>query len=200
MLVGARLVTVFPALRTITGNGHDMTGAYLVRPLAYGQIPQAFPLVSLLDVALTMGQWQDYAGALIERNGCQSGARVAGAPEASGAFPGRHPHALDPERAGAHLRRIRILAETRPAPRACHGDRELRGRRCHRHAARGPGPARRPGGPGPGAGLQLHRRQPAQSDDPAASARRAGGYGGLFKATGFQGDYMRRRKCFTEPG
>ncbi len=33
-----------------------MTGAYLVRPLALDQIPQALPLVSMLDAALTMVQ------------------------------------------------------------------------------------------------------------------------------------------------
>ena len=32
-----------------------MTGSYLVRPLALKQIPQAFPLVSMLDTELTMG-------------------------------------------------------------------------------------------------------------------------------------------------
>ncbi len=71
-----------------------MTGAYLVRPLAYGQIPQAFPLVSMLDTALTMAQWQDYAGAMIpppgDRNGRQTDVSRAGVSVPGGPREGRH--------------------------------------------------------------------------------------------------------------
>ncbi len=43
-----------------------MAGAYLVRPLARDQIPQAFPLVSMFDAALTIEQWLGYVSALTE--------------------------------------------------------------------------------------------------------------------------------------
>ncbi len=43
-----------------------MAGSYLVRPLARDQIPQAFPLVSMFDAALTMERWLGYASALTE--------------------------------------------------------------------------------------------------------------------------------------
>ncbi len=58
-----------------------MTGAYLVRPLALDRISQAFPLVSMLDAALTMAQWHDDAGAMIaptgDRNGRQTDVPLA---------------------------------------------------------------------------------------------------------------------------
>ena len=77
-----------PGLKATTGNVHDMTGAYLVRPLALDQIPQAYPRVSMLDIALTMEQWQDYGGAMIQPAGDRSGRRadvsVAGGPGVRG--------------------------------------------------------------------------------------------------------------------
>jgi len=176
-----------------------MTGAYLVRPLAYGQIPQAFPLVSLLDVALTMGQWQDYAGALIERIGRKSDTQVAAEPEDSGAFPGRH-RMLSVQSAQGHiygvsaywlkpdLRRERVMeienfavvdvTGTRRAARVLLDGLEALAREqdcsCIVVSLINPMIRRR-----------LRDEQEATAD--------------LFKATGFQGDYMRMRKCFKEP-
>ena len=177
-----------------------MTGAYLVRPLAYGQIPQAFPLVSLLDVALTMGQWQDYAGALIERTGCNSDAQVAGGHEASGGFPGRqrmlsvqseqgHIYGISAYWLKPDLRRERVMeienfavidvTGTRRAARVLLDGLEALARAldcsCIVVSLLNPMIRRR-----------LRDEQEATAD--------------LFKATGFQGDYMRMRKCFTEPG
>ena len=88
MLAGAVLDTVVPGPKVTVGNEHDMTGAYLVRPLALNQIPQALPLVSMLDAAPTMAQWQDDAGAMIrstgDRNGRQADVSVAGGPVTDG--------------------------------------------------------------------------------------------------------------------
>ena len=176
-----------------------MTGAYLVRPLAYGQIPQAFPLVSLLDVALTIGQWQDYAGALIEQVDRKSDAQAAGGPEPSDTFSGRH-RMLSVQSEQGHiygvsaywlkpdLRRERVMeienfavidvTGTRRAARVLLDGLEALAREqdcsCIVVSLLNPMIRRR-----------LRDEQEATAD--------------LFKATGFQGDYLRLRKCFKEP-
>jgi hypothetical protein len=42
-----------------------MSDPYVVRALAPDQIPQAYPLVAIVEPTLTAEQWSDYAGALI---------------------------------------------------------------------------------------------------------------------------------------
>ena len=179
-----------------------MTGAYLVRPLAYGQIPQAFPLVSMLDMALTMEQWQDYAGAMIrtpgERNGHASmvGGPVAAGPETPGG-PQEGRSMLSVQSGQGHiygvsaywlkpdLRRERVMeienfavvdvTGTRRAARVLLDGLEALAREqgcsCIVISLLNPMIRRR-----------LRDEQEATVD--------------LFKATGFQGDYMRLRKCF----
>ncbi len=196
-----------------------MTGAYLVRPLAYGQIPQAFPLVSMLDMALTMEQWQDYASAMIQstddRNGqrpdicmasgLKAGGPVAGGPGAGGMeAPLTGPHEghrmLSVQSGQGHiygvsaywlkpdLRRERVMeienfavvdvTGTRRAARVLLDGLEALAREqgcsCIVISLLNPMIRRR-----------LRDEQEATVD--------------LFKATGFQGDYMRLRKCFEAP-
>jgi hypothetical protein len=191
----------------------DMTGAYLVRPLAYGQIPQAFPLVSMLDMALTMEQWQDYAGAMIQppndRNGHRMDASMASGPVVGGPAAGGPevpcgPHEgrsmLSVQSGQGHiygvsaywlkpdLRRERVMeienfavvdvTGTRRAARVLLDGLEALAREqgcsCIVISLLNPMIRRR-----------LRDEQEATVD--------------LFKATGFQGDYMRLRKCFEGP-
>jgi hypothetical protein len=172
-----------------------MTGAYLVRPLAYGQIPQAFPLVSMLDMALTIEQWQDYAGAMIQkpgdRNGHrtevlddpQEGHRMLSVQSAQGHIYGVSAYWLKPD-----LRRERVMeienfavvdvTGTRRAARVLLDGLEALARKqgcsCIVIGLLNPMIRRR-----------LRDEQEATVD--------------LFKATGFQGDFMRLRKCFVGP-
>ncbi len=174
-----------------------MTGAYLVRPLALDQIPQAFPLVSMLDTALTMAQWQDYAGAMIpptgERNGRRADVSEVGGPReghhmlsvqsGQGHIYGVSAYWLKPD-----LRRERVMeienfavvdvTGTRRAARVLLDGLEALAREqdcsCIVIGLLNPMIRRR-----------LRDEQEATVD--------------LFKATGFQGDYMRLRKCFQEP-
>ncbi len=180
-----------------------MTGAYLVRPLAYGQIPQAFPLVSMLDMALTMGQWQDYAGAMIQppggTNGHREGAGVAAGTEVL-VGPHEGHHMLSVQSGQGHiygvsaywlkpdLRRERVMeienfavidvTGTRRAARVLLDGLEALAREqncsCIVIGLLNPMIRRR-----------LRDEQEATVD--------------LFKATGFQGDFMRLRKCFEAP-
>ncbi len=195
-----------------------MTGAYLVRPLTYGQIPQAFPLVSMLDMALTMEQWQDYAAAMIQpagegnghrpdafmANGLMAGGPGAGGPVAGGTEILAGPHEghrmLSVQSGQGHiygvsaywlkpdLRRERVMeienfavvdvTGTRRAARVLLDGLEALAREQHCSciviSLLNPMIRRR-----------LRDEQEATVD--------------LFKATGFQGDYMRLRKCFEEP-
>ena len=180
-----------------------MTGAYLVTPLVYGQIPQAFPLVSMLDIALTMEQWQDYAGAMIPPPGGPNGRRMdAGVPGRTEALVGPHEghRMLSVQSEQGHiygvsaywlkpdLRRERVMeienfavidvTGTRRAARVLLDGLEALAREqncsCIVIGLLNPMIRRR-----------LRDEQEATVD--------------LFKATGFQGDYMRLRKCFEEP-
>lgn len=184
-------------------NGHDMTGAYLVRPLEQDQIPQAFPLVSMLDVALTMEQWQDYAAALIQPAGMREVRRrdagAAGRPEVPDApHEGHRMLSVQSEQGHIYgvsaywlkpdLRRERVMeienfavvdvTGTRRAARVLLDGLEALAREwdcsCIVISLLNPMIRRR-----------LRDEQEATVD--------------LFKATGFQGDYMRLRKCFEEP-
>ena len=173
-----------------------MTGAYLVRPLAHGQIPQAFPLVSMLDMALTMEQWQDYAGAMIpppgERNGrtdtpmagrFHEGHGMLSVQSGQGHIYGVSAYCLKPD-----LRRERVMeienfavvdvTGTRRAARVLLDGLEAlaRERNCSCIVIGLLNPMIR---------RRLRDEQEATVD--------------LFKATGFRGDYMRLRKCFEEP-
>ncbi len=178
-----------------------MTGAYLVRPLAHGQIPQAFPLVSMLDMALTMEQWQDYAAAMIpppgERNGARNGRRTEAA-MAGRPHEGRHMLSVQSGQGHIYgvsaywlkpdLRRERVMeienfavvdvTGTRRAARVLLDGLEALAREqdcsCIVIGLLNPMIRRR-----------LRDEQEATVD--------------LFKATGFQGDYMRLRKCFEAP-
>ncbi len=180
-----------------------MTGAYLVKPLAYGQIPQAFPLVSMLDMALTMEQWQDYAGAMVQppsdRNGQRTDASMASGREAlGGPHEGHRMLSVQSEQGHIYgvsaywlkpdLRRERVMeienfavvdvTGTRRAARVLLDGLETLAREqdcsCIVIGLLNPMNRRR-----------LRDEQEATVD--------------LFKATGFQGDYMRLRKCFEEP-
>ncbi len=180
-----------------------MTGAYLVRPLAYGQIPQAFPLVSMLDTALTMAQWQDYAGAMIpppgDRNGRQTDVSRAGVSVPGGPREGRHMLSIQSEQGHIYgvsaywlkpdLRRERVMEienfavvdviGTRRAARVLLDGLEAlaRERDCSCIVVGLLNPMIR---------RRLRDEQKTTVD--------------LFKATGFQGDDMRLRKCFEAPG
>ena len=185
-----------------------MTGTYLVRPLALDEIPQAFPLVSMLDTALTMEQWQDYAAAMIlpagGRNGRRADVSVAGGPVAGGpevpGGPREGHHMLSVQSGQGHiygvsaywlkpdLRWERVMeienfavvdvTGTRRAARVLLDGLEALAREqdcsCIVIGLLNPMIRRR-----------LRDEQEATVD--------------LFKATGFQGDYMRLRKCFEEP-
>ena len=174
-----------------------MTGAYLVRPLAHDQIPQAFPLVSMLDMALTMEQWQGYAGAMIPPPGARNGGRT------DNPMTGRHHEChrmLSVQSEQGHiygvsaywrkpdLRRERVMeienfavvdvTGTRRAARVLLDGLEAlaRERNCSCIVIGLLNPMIR---------RRLRDEQEATVD--------------LFKATGFQGDYMRLRKCFEAP-
>ncbi len=185
-----------------------MTGAYLVRPLAYDQIPQAFALVSMLDMALTVEQWQDYAGTMIEPpcgpNGRRTDPDAAGGPVATETNvlvgPRADHHMLSVQSEQGHiygvsaywlkpdLRRDRVMeienfavvdvTGTRRAARVLLDGLEAlaRGRDCSCIVIGLLNPMIR---------RRLRDEQEATVD--------------LFKATGFQGDYMRLRKCFEGP-
>ena len=180
-----------------------MTGAYLVRPLAYDQIPQAFPLVSMLDMALTVEQWQDYAGAMIKPPGGPNGRRTDVGAAARAKFPDsphEGHHMLSVQSGQGHiygvsaywlkpdLRRDKVMeienfavvdvTGTRRAARVLLDGLEALAREqdcsCIVIGLLNPMIRRR-----------LRDEQEATVD--------------LFKATGFQGDYLRLRKCFEEP-
>jgi hypothetical protein len=180
-----------------------MTGAYRVRPLEKSQIPQAFPLVSMLDVELTMEQWQDYADALVQVDeGRERHSEEAGARGQDGAHGGPHDdhQMLSVQSGQGHiygvsaywlkpdLRRERVMeienfavvdvTGTRRAARVLLDGLEALAREhdcsCIVISLLNPMVRRR-----------LRDEQEATVD--------------LFKATGFQGDYMRMRKCFKEP-
>ncbi len=185
-----------------------MMGAYLVRPLALDQIPQAFPLVSMLDTALTMEQWQDYAGAMIppagDRNGRQTdalmtGGPVAGGPEVlAGAYEGHHMLSVQSGQGHIYgvsaywlkpdLRRERVMeienfavvdvTGTRRAARVLLDGLEALARERNCSCIV-------IGLLNPMIRRRLRDEQEATVD--------------LFKATGFHGDYMRLRKCFEAP-
>jgi N-acetylglutamate synthase-like GNAT family acetyltransferase len=172
-----------------------MTGAYFVRPLVHDQISQAFPLVSMLDVALTLEQWCHYAAALIQpgedresrrngvREGPHEGHRMLSVQSGQGHIYGVSAYWLKPD-----LRRERVMeienfavvdvTGTRRAARVLLDGLEARARQadcsCIVISLLHPLIRRR-----------LRDEQEATVD--------------LFKATGFQGDYMRLRKCFKEP-
>ncbi len=174
-----------------------MTGAYLVRPLELDQIPLAFPLVSMLDTALTMEQWRDYAGAMIPPPGDRNGRR-ADVPVAGGSREGHHMLSVQSGQGHIYgvsaywlkpdLRRERVMeienfavvdvTGTRRAARVLLDGLEAlareRGCSCIVIGLLNPMIRRR-----------LRDEQEATVD--------------LFKATGFQGDYMRLRKCFEKP-
>jgi len=178
-----------------------MTGAYLVGPLAYGQIPQAFPLVSMLNTALTMAQWQDYAGAMIpsagDRNGRQTDVSPAGVSVPGGPREGRHMLSVQSEQGHIYgvsaywlkpdLRRERIMeienfavvdvTGTRRAARVLLDGLEALAREqdCNCIVI--------------GLLNPMIRRRLRDGREAAVDP---------FKATGFQGDYMRLRKCFKE--
>jgi hypothetical protein len=180
-----------------------MTGAYLVKPLDYDQIPQAFPLVSMLDVALTMEQWQDYAAALVQAAGAFDGRRADGTgtePREVAVGPHAGHRMLSVQSAQGHiygvsaywlkpdLRRERVMeienfavvdvTGTRRAARVLLDGLEALAREqdcsCIVVGMLNPMMRRR-----------MRDEQEATAD--------------LFKATGFQGDFMRMRKCFLEP-
>ncbi len=151
----------------------------------------------MLDMALTMEQWQDYAGAMIrstgERNGRQTDVSEVGGPRedhhmlsvqsGQGHIYGVSAYWLKPD-----LRRERVMeienfavvdvTGTRRAARVLLDGLEALAREqdcsCIVIGLLNPMIRRR-----------LRDEQEATVD--------------LFKATGFQGDYMRLRKCFEEP-
>ncbi len=159
-----------------------MTGAYLVRPLVHDQIPQAFPLVSMLDVALTLEQWCHYADALVQLGGGRESHRMLSVQSGQGHIYGVSAYWLKPD-----LRRDRVMeienfavvdvTGTRRAARVLLDGLEARARQadcsCIVISLLHPLIRRR-----------LRDEREATVD--------------LFKATGFQGDYMRLRKCFKE--
>ncbi len=179
-----------------------MTGAYLVRPLAYGQISQAFPLVSMLDMALTIEQWQDYAGAMIpppgDRNGHRLEVGAAIGTKVLGPEEGHHMLSVQSEQGHIYgvsaywlkpdLRRDRVMeienfavidvTGTRRAARVLLDGLEALARELHCSCIV-------IGLLNPMIRRRLRDEQEATVD--------------LFKATGFQGDYMRLRKCFEGP-
>jgi hypothetical protein len=178
-----------------------MSGAYRVRPLAKSQIPQAFPLISMLDVELTMEQWQDYADALVQADDKRQGLSKGPGTRGQNGTPGG-PHAdhqmLSVQSGQGHiygvsaywlkpdLRRERVMeienfavvdvTGTRRAARVLLDGLEALARErdcsCIVVSLLNPMVRRR-----------LRDEQEATID--------------LFKATGFQGDFMRMRKCFT---
>ncbi len=182
-----------------------MTGAYLVRPLALDQIPQAFPLVSMLDTALTLEQWQDYASAMIsptgDRNGRRADVSVAGGPGAAGPeVPGRpreghqmlsvqsgqgHIYGVSAYWLKPDLRRERVMEIENFAVIDVTGTR-----RAARVLLDGlEALAREQGCSCIVVGLLNPMIRRRLRDEQEATVD-------LFKATGFKGDYLRLRKCF----
>ena len=195
-----------------------MMGAYLVRPLALDQIPQAFPLVSMLDTALTMEQWQDYAGAMIppagDRNGRWAdfsaagglgaggpgaGGPVAGGPEVlAGAHEGHHMLSVQSGQGHIYgvsaywlkpdLRRERVMEIENFAVVDVTGTR-----RAARVLLDGlEALARERNCSCIVIGLLNPMIRRRLRDEQEATVD-------LFKATGFYGDYLRLRKCFEAP-
>ena len=157
-----------------------MAGAYLVRPLARDQIPQAFPLVSMFDAALTMEQWLGYASALTEASDDPADHKILSVQSGQGHIYGVSAYWLKPD-----LRRDRILeienfavvdlTGTRRAARVLLDGLEdfARSRDCSCMVISLLNPMMR---------KYLRDQREATTD--------------LFKATGFRGDHMRLRKCF----
>ncbi len=58
-------------------NLHNGLG-YEARPLAPGQIPQAYPLIALFDADLTQDQWSRYAADVIDGSNGSGGLNGAG--------------------------------------------------------------------------------------------------------------------------
>lgn len=162
----------------------------------------------MLDVALTMEQWQDYAGALVQANRETNGRRerepvtgepVTGEPEVSvGPYAGHrmlsvqsgqgHIYGVSAYWLKPDLRRERVMeienfavvdvTGTRRAARVLLDGLEALAREqdCSCIVV----------------GLLNPMMRRRMRDEQEATAD-------LFKATGFQGDYMRMRKCFVEP-
>ncbi len=93
-----------------------MAGAYLVRPLARDQLPQAFPLVSMFDVALTMERWLGYASALTEASDDPADRQILSVQSGQGHIYGVSAYWLKPD-----LRRA-----LRAAPRSGRSARPIR--------------------------------------------------------------------------
>lgn len=157
-----------------------MASAYLVRPLAPDQISQAFAMVSMLDVGLTMEQWLGYATALTAPSAKSEGRSMLSVQSGQGHIYGVSAYWLKPD-----LRRDRILeienfavvdvTGTRRAARVLLEGLEVLARRqgcsCLVISLLNPMMRRR-----------LRDEREATVD--------------LFKATGFRGDHLRLRKCF----
>ncbi|NIR59985.1 MAG: hypothetical protein GWO02_10885 [Gammaproteobacteria bacterium] len=158
----------------------DVAGGYLVRPLTDSQITQAFAVVSMLDLELSMDQWVGYAAALAAPNGDPNGHRLLSVQSGQGHIYGVSAYWLKPD-----LRRDRILeienfavvdvTGTRRAARALlEGLEDLAKRQeCSCIVVSLLSPV-------------LRRRL---RDEQAATAD-------LFRETGFRGDHLRLRKCF----
>ncbi len=157
-----------------------MAGVYRVKPLAHDQIPQAFPLVSMFDAALTMEQWLGYASALTEASADPDDRKILSVQTGQGHIYGVSAYWLKPD-----LRRIRILeienfavvdvTGTRRAARVLLDGLEdfARSQDCSCMVISLLNPMMR---------KYLRDQREATAD--------------LFKATGFRGDHMRLRKCF----
>jgi hypothetical protein len=151
----------------------------------------------MLDMALTMEQWQDYAGAMIqapgERNGQRTEAAVVAGPDEGhrmlsvqseqGHIYGVSACWLKPD-----LRRERVMEIENFAVVDVTGTR-----RAARVLLDGlEGLAREQGCSCIVIGLLNPMIRRRLRDEQEATVD-------LFKATGFQGDYMRLRKCFVAP-
>lgn len=158
-----------------------MANAYVVRPLAPEQVVQAFPLVSMLDMALTIDRWCEYAASLGATTDGGGGHRILSVQSGQGHIYGISAYCLKPD-----LHRDRILEIENFAVIDVAGTRRVAQVLLD--------------------GLEDLAQQQGCSCivinllSPALRRQLRGPNGSgvdLFKATGFYGDKVRLRKCFN---
>ncbi len=84
--------------------GQMMSEAYQVKPLLVDQIPQAYPVISILDPGLSPQQWCDYASFLLTHPGGSDGRNILTVQNALAHIFGLSIHWVKPD-----LRQGRIL-------------------------------------------------------------------------------------------
>lgn len=164
-----------------SADGQMMSEAYQVKPLLVEQIPQAYPVVSILDPGLSPQQWCDYARNLLTHPDGPDGHNILTVQNAQAHIFGLSIHWVKPD-----LRQGRILEIENFAVVDIIGNRAP-----DRILLRALEEIAREGGCGciSISLLNPHMRKWLRDKKTPAMD--------VFRAAGFRGEQLRLRKCFA---